>query len=75
MDSLPLSGFHGPQAASVDAVSVSVSVSVCVCVDHRLITPVIAGLLQTAEHRLLIDKTPLGLVHSKTQSPQKNSGY
>lgn len=47
--------------------------------DSRLITPVIAGLLQSAEHKLLIDRAPLGLIHSdsletrqKTLQVQKN---
>lgn len=66
-------GIRGPPAVSV--VKQLMQRGCAVCVDHRLITPVIAGLLQTAEHRLLIDKAPLGLIHSSsTWSRQENSG-
>lgn len=44
-----------------------VTMCMCVCTDCRLITPVMAGLLQNTEHRLLIDRAPLGFVCSDSR--------
>lgn len=59
-----LSALHYLPAVCLGVSNMYMTVCICVCTDFRLITPVIAELLQNTEHRLPIDSAPLGFIDS-----------